>query len=268
MANVLQTQLAEYGYNLVALPKAEIWPLMLLYKVSDSVVSSTNDSVINFFRPTDAAPPVVNTSTNPLPEIQAAANLEFDADAGVGMLNRLLEKLGMGKASAKLKLNAGNTLEIGYENIIDEDITLLQLDNYITGATPQEGKFRTFEAKLKASELYVITEVLKSNQFSIAVKGKNGQSMNVETDVKGIVNANVNVARKMDNALSLSYSGAVPLVFAFKAQQIIYDKLSWWKAFSSEKAGFHIRDQRGIVFKGMDDFPSIPLRSGTSLLEI
>jgi hypothetical protein len=268
MSNVLQNQLADYGYNLVALPKADIWPLMLLYKVSDTVVSSTNDSVVNFFKPTDAAAPTVKPGNDPMVELEGAANLVFDADAGVSMLSRLLQNLGMGKAEAKLKLNTGNKLDISYEQITEDVISLLDLDNYITGASPHEGKFHAFEAKLKGSELYIISAVLKSNQFSIAVKDENGQSINVEADVKGIVNANVSVDRKKDNALTLSYAGAKPLVFAFKAQQIIYDHQSWWNIFSSERAGFHIRDQRGIVFKGSDDIRTIALRSGNNLLDI
>jgi hypothetical protein len=267
MSSVLQNQLSEYGYNLVALPKAEIWPLMLLYKVSSGVVASTNDSAEKFFKPTDAALPIV-VPGDPTAEITGAANLEFNAEAGGSMLDRLLSTLGMGKADAKLRLNTGNKLDISYEQITEDVISLLDLDNYITGATPQADKFRAFAAKLKASELYVISSVLKSNTFSLAVKNENGQSIDVTADVKGIVNANVSVDRKKDNALTLSYAGAKPLVFAFKAQQIIYEQSSWWNVFNNDDAKFHIREAGGIVFKSDDNIPTVPLQSGNTLLDI
>jgi hypothetical protein len=267
MSSVLQNQLSEYGYNLVALPKAQIWPLMLLYKVSSGVVTSTNDSAEKFFKPTDSALPVV-TPGDPTAEIAGAANLEFNAEAGGTMLDKLLTTLGMGKADAKLKLNTGNKLEISYEKVTEDVISLLDLDNYITGASPQVDQFRAFAEKLRASELYVISSVLKSNTFSLAVKNENGQSIDVTADVKGIVNANVSVDRQKDNALTLTYAGAKPLVFAFKAQQIIYEKSSWWNAFSPDQANFHIKEAGGIVFKSDDNIPTISLQSGNTLVEL
>jgi hypothetical protein len=114
----------------------------------------------------------------------------------------------------------------------------------------------------------VISSVLKSASFSLAVKNENGQSIDVTADVKGIVNANVSVDRKKDNALTLSYKGAKPLVFAFKAQQIIYEKTSWWNVFSVDEAKFHIKEAGEIVFKGGDDIPTVPLQGGNTLLDI
>lgn len=267
MPNVLQNQLAEYGYNLVALPKTEIWPLMLLYKVSSTVVSSTNDSAEKFFKATDAAAPIIKFGDTTV-DISGAANLEFNADAGLSMLDKLLQGLGMGKAEAKLKLNKGDRLDITYEGITEDVISLLDLDNYITGSTPLADEFRSFEQKFKASELFIISSVLKSNKFSLTVKNENGQSVDITADIKNIVNANVSVDRKKDNALTLSHDGAQPLVFAFKAQQVIYDHKAWWDIFSSEKAGFHIQEKQDIVFKGPENIQTIPLDAGNTLFDI
>lgn len=266
MSKVLQNQLAEYGYNLVALPKADIKPLLLLYKNNDAV-SSVDSPLVQLFKIADSAPPTVLKDTD-VTEIAGSANLTFDATAGVSLLDWLLQKLNMGKLEAKLKLNAKNKVLISYENITEDKVSLLELDNFITGSEPDTARFTTFREKLEENELYVVNAVLKSNAFSITVEDENGQSVDVEATVKGIVNANVDIARNKNNALTLKHAGATPLVFAFKAQQILYDRKKWWEFFRKDEASFRIRDQQGVVLKGESDFPTAPLKGGVTLMDI
>ncbi|MBK9984677.1 MAG: hypothetical protein IPP15_20320 [Saprospiraceae bacterium] len=85
MSKVLQNQLADYGYNLVALPKADIKPLLLLYKNND-IVSSVESSMIKLFKIADSAPPLVIHDTS-VADIAGSANIKFDADAGINILD-------------------------------------------------------------------------------------------------------------------------------------------------------------------------------------
>ena len=229
MAKVLKNLLSDYGYNLVALPKEDIVPLLLLYKNNDAV-SSVNSPLQKLFKTADAAPPDIEKD-KVVADIEGTASVIFDAEAGVNMLDWLLQKLKMGKLAGKLKLDATNKVTISYENILEDSVDLLDLDNFISGSEPDSANFNTFRKKLEDSELYVVSAVLKSNSFSVMVEDENGQSLNVDATVKGVVDVNVDVSHNKNNAITLKHNTAAPIAFAFKAQQIVYDHKKWWQLF-------------------------------------
>ena len=266
MARVLRNLLSDYGYNLVALPKEDIAPLLLLYKNNDGV-SSAESSLQKLFKVADAPPPQLIRDKAVI-NINGAANITYDAEGGINLLDWLLQKLKMGKLSAKLKLDASNKVNISYENVKEDKVDLLDLDNFISGSSPDTSHFNTFREKLENSELYVVTAVLKSNTFSIAIENENDQQMDVEATLKGIVDANVNVSHNKNNAITLQQDNADQLVFAFKAQRIIYDKKEWWQFSKKEEANFRIKDQQGVILKGEDDYPTDPLKEGETLIDI
>jgi hypothetical protein len=266
MAKVLKSLLTDYGYNLVALPKEDISPLLLLYK-NDNGVSSVENYLQKLFAIADSPPPIV-VKDKLVAGIQGAANITFDADAGVDMLDWLLQKLKMGKLSGKLKLDAASTVNISYENITEDKVGLLELDDFISGSEPDTSHFNTFKQKLKDSELYVVNAVLKSNSFSVSITDQNGQQGKLEATLKGIVDANVDVRHNNDNTITLKHDNAIPIVFAFKAQRILYDQNKWWQFFKKDEAGFHIKDQQGVILKSESDFPTNPLLTDTQLIEI
>ena len=181
MAQVLKNLLTDYGYNLVALPKSDLEPLGLLFKRDDGL-GSIDSSLLKLFTIADAAPPVIRRDSA-VSDIKGSALVTFDAKAGINLLQSLLGHLGLGKASAKLDLNTNHTVAIGYEQITEDKIDLLELDNYISGSDPNRVQFNTFKDKLENSELYVINAVLKSSTFSIKIDDKSGQKVNLDATV-------------------------------------------------------------------------------------
>jgi hypothetical protein len=140
---------------------------------------------------------------------------------------------------------------------------LLELDSFISGSDPVKGKFNAFKEKLEDSELYVINNVLKSNSFSVAVEDATGSKVNIEATVKGIVDANVDISRNKNNEITLTHTNAdTYIVFAFKAQQIIYDQKEWWQFFRKKGAKFRIKDQQGVILRGEDKYPTRSLQMG------
>lgn len=261
MAQVLKNLLTDYGYNLVALPKSDLEPLGLLFKRDDGL-GSVDSSLLKLFTIADAAPPVIRRD-GAVPDIKGSALVTFDAKAGINLLQSLLGHLGLGKASAKLDLNANHTVTIGYEQITEDKIDLLELDNYISGSDPNRVQFNTFKDKLENSELYVINAVLKSSAFSIKIDDKSGQKVNLDATVKGMLDAKIDVSHHDKNFMTIKHNG-VPLVFAFKAQRIMYDRKKWW---SSQEARFRIVDQQGEVLKDESELPTDPLNLGLELAE-
>lgn len=261
MAKVLKNLLSNYGYNLVALPKEDIVPLMLLYKNGNSV-SAIESTVDKLFSIADAPLPVV-TKDMSVTSIDGGASIIFDAEGGVSMLDWLLNTLKMGKFSAKTEIEATHKVKITYENVKEDKVSLLQLDSFISGSDPVQGKFNTFKEKLEDSELYVINNVLKSNSFSVAVEDAIGSQVDIEARLKGIVDANVDISRNKNNELTLRHTNTdAYIVFAVKAQQIIYDQKEWWQFFRKKEAKFRIKDQQGVILRGEDKFPTRSLQMG------
>ena len=257
MAKVLKNLLSGYGYNLVALPKADIAPLLLLYKNED-FLSSLDGKLDNFFYIGEKELPelIVN---NTVAGIEGSTVITYDAEGGLSILDSLLSKLNMGKLGGKLKLDSNDTITIKYEDPKEDKVSLLALDNYISTSNPSKKKFTTYQEKLEDSELYVVNAVLKSNSFSVTVEDSNGQEVDVEATIKGILDASTNVIRNKKNFITLKNTNDTPLVFAYKAQQILYEPAAWWQFFTKEKAKFRIKDQKGEILKGEDDFPTKPL---------
>lgn len=263
--STVQSPLTNLGYNMVAWPRTDIQPLALLYKTSNGV-SAVEADLEELFKPGDAAPPQIKQGVVTT-DIKGAAELTFDAKGGINMLDWLLNKLELGKLDANISLNDNFEVTVSYLNVKEDKVSLLALDNFITTSKPGKEKFSSFKNKLENNELYVINSVAKSNDISVTISAKNGQDISVDATVKGIIDANIGATRKQNNAIELVYktSEDKPVVFAFKAQQIIYENASFWK---NEPAHFYIKDQVGAVLMSPEDLPTRSLKTGNNLVEL
>lgn len=266
MVKVLKNLLSDKGYNLIELPKEDIAPLLLLYKNGNDV-SSVESPVQRLFKTGDSAPPVIIKDKIVI-DVEGVANITYDANGGVEILDWLLKKLNMGQLAGKLKLDGTNTVKICYEDVTEDKVSLLDLDNFITMGQPDITGFHTFKEKLQDSELYIVTAILKSNTFSVVVEDENGQQVNVDATIKGVLDARVDISHNKNNAITLKHEGIVPLAFAFKAQQILYNQKQWWQFFKSEEADFHLKDLKGTTLKSEVDFPTSPLVMDTTSVNI
>ncbi len=259
-----QSPLTKLGYNLVAWPKTGIQPLLLLYKTANGV-SSVEATLKDLFKTGDTAPPQV--SMNEAADIKGSAELSFDAKGGVKMLDWLLNKLNLGKMSADVSLNESYEVSVSYLNVKEDKVSLLELDNYISTSVPSREKFNTFRNKLENNELYIINSIAKSNDISVTITAKDSQDIEADATIKGIMEANVSVARKQNNAIELAYKTTddKPIIFAFKAQQIIYKKKNFW---NNEPARFYIKDQQDTILLSPEDIPTQPLLMGNELVDV
>lgn len=160
-------------------------------------------------------------------DISGDSSVSFEAEGGINVLIWLLQKLKMGKLAGNLKIDAASQVHISYENVTEDKVFLLDLDNFISGSEPQKKQFNTFKEKLENSELFVINSILKSNSFSVSAADQNGHSLDIKGTIKGVVDAKVEVSKQKNNAILLKYDEADPIIFAFKAQRIIYDIEKW-----------------------------------------
>lgn len=268
MKSVIKNQLAEFGYNLVALPKEGISPLLLLYK-NKRDVSSAGIDMQQLFGVGNFPPPAIESNI-PLANLDLKSEITFNAEAGISVLDWLLQKLKMGKLAGEFSTNHLKSVSIRYNNILQDEIKLGELDNYLTSSKPQLDNFTTFRKRLEKSKLYVINSILKSNSFSVSAINKNNQQADIEATIRGVVDADVKVDRGGENSVNLKHESSKPIVFAFKAQRIIYDEKKWWEFFKKNdlKIEFRIKDEQKVVLKDDGSFPTQPLQLEKEIVDL
>lgn len=266
MHTILKTQLEGTGFNVVALPKTGIDPLLLLYQ-NNGELTSAGGSLQTLFPIGDAAPPQVKRNAM-VPAMQDKSTVQYDFDLGVSVLDGLLTKLKLGKLGIGGGLHQDKTVSISYENILTDEVDLLHLDNYLNSSSPTREKFYTFREKLENSEMYVLTATLKSDSFTATIAKKNSQELELDATVKAILDANVDWKRNKDHSVSLTHKKETPVIFAFKAYQILYDKKKWWEFGRTEEVIFRIKESQNTIFKSEEGFPARQLDLGNRAADI
>lgn len=259
MAN-LNNFLLDLGYNIISLPKSDIVPLTLLIKEGDHL-SSLDCPLEALFKPSTTPKPLKEANIS---DISGQKTHAFDLKSNVGLLSGLFTTLGLNNSDLKAKAAANNNLKLNFsfENVMEEKIDQLNLDNFLTTAKPLENEFRTYEARLKRSELYVITHVLKSSKLNIELTDDMGRSFDFNASADQLGAGNFNIVRNRNNGYTITQDSGPALAFAFKAVQILYNKRAWFEFWKPEEAGFSINNRISMVFKGKEDFQVVPLSLG------
>lgn len=266
MSQLLKNLLADQGYNMIALPRAGIQPLLLLCRDGDHLTSL--DSPLDAFFEADIKPlPFFDTKTAPF---SGQKMLKFDLKSNLNFLGGLFRQFQMDDSKLKAEAGSGHayTVDFAFEQVKEDKVGLLDLDNYLTGAIPLEQEFRTYAERLRKSELFVVTSVLKSGAFSIEIQDETGRHLDLDARIEEAASGKLHIDRNKNNGFTISNQGGPELAFAFKAAQILYDKASWFEFWKPKEARFRIKDQQGPVLRGAADFPVQLLPPSNQWLDI
>ncbi len=250
MIQFQQNLLKNYGYDTIALPKEDIHPLLLLVD-EGSGVSSLGWPLQNLFEP-DVAPLVL--PKRKVSAIRADRMFTFDAGIGLDFLSAIFQyfKLDNSKLAASVKANRDVALSCSFQDVTEEKVAPPDIDHFLTGAIPIENEFRTYEAKLKKSELYVITEVLRASTFKIELVKAGAAGFNLEAAIAKLAEGKTHIERQNERSYVISNESDTDLAFGFKAFKIIYDKTSWWQFWKAKEAGFRLRRELGAVLRSVE----------------
>lgn len=258
--------LANYGYNLIALPKTGIEPLALLYKQNGSL-GQVGTPIMKLFDMKGRITPEITENIKVI-DISDSISLMTDTKAGLQLMGGLIQLPSTVRADAEVMLYSNDKILVNYQNVREDNINLAQLDTFLQSGLPLGDEFRTFKEKLYNSELYVISAVLKSNRFTVSVADESAQQAKVEVSIPVMAEVTTDISRNKEKKVLLQYNGDVDLVFAFKAQRIIYDHHRWWQLWDKGPAGFRIKDVQNETLKGPEDFPTFPLEVAQGPLDI
>ncbi len=258
MTNVIQNLLKDQGYEIIAVPKPDLTPLKLLLK-ENKHLSEYGGSMLDLFEPDVAGLPVIQTGT---PDINGSKALKAETSVGLELLSGLMAALQLSNSEVGASFASGKdtSLSFSFQNIKEEKVETISLDNFLMGAIPKKEGFERSLERLKNSELYVTTSVLKSNAFFIEVNASNEQAGNVKAGIEKIVSASGQFERAGDNSFSIKPSGGQYFAFAYRAARIIFDRKRWFE-FWQEDEKFQIRSDKGLVLRSPEDFPVVVLQT-------
>lgn len=253
MSQLIKNLLADQGYNMIALPRTGIHPLLLLCREGNHL--SSLDSPLEAFFEADRAPlPSSNTKTAPF---SGQKMLKFDLKSNLNFLSGLFQQFHLNDSKLKAEAGSGRTytVDFAFEQVKEDKVGLLDLDNYLTGAIPLEQEFRTYAERLRKSELYVVTSVLKSAAFSIEIQDETGRHLDLDARIEDAAGGKLSIDRNKNNGFTIAHRDGPELAFAFKAVQILYEKAAWFEFWKPKDVRFRIKDQQGPVLRGAADFP-------------
>ncbi len=248
--------ITDLGYNIIALPKEGIKPLSLLSEEKD-YVSLVSSSIQDLFEADEVAIPI---TTRKALSIQCNYVFSSNIEAGFSFLEGISNFINFrGGGNVRGYSKEIVSIEFLFYNITEKYVDHLLVDNFLTGAIPLEAEFVTYSNKLKNSELFTITSVLYSKNFTVRFLNKAQKAIEIQADLQNIVEGNININQDKDQNLMITYKGSNALAFAFKAVKILYDKKKWFEFWNKDEAKFRIKNQLGLVMRSEEDFPTVPL---------
>jgi hypothetical protein len=215
------TYLNDLGYNVVRLPRRGIDPLDVLGRDGRSIERLGRLDQLW-------------TSKKPVPVIgglQAAAHIngqqtsEISASIGLKLLSGVLKAIGATVPEVGFAYNTARTLQFTFGDVMTRAVVPLEIGEFLSdgdihSANPViEHYFYEHE-----TDVFVITEVLESDQITVSAKGDGGGRVSADVpSIQNAVGANISVSAKSGASSDLTYTGKDGVTFGFKALAIRFD---------------------------------------------
>ncbi|MEO1653487.1 MAG: hypothetical protein AAFU64_08085 [Bacteroidota bacterium] len=226
--DALVKYLKDLGFNLVQFPRPNIAPLQILYKVKKGEVGLA-DSNLDQLVASELSLPEIKANIQ-VPQIENGTSDAFNLKAGFSLFKNFvsaLNKFAGGNASAKPAPLLDNIYKdsdqakFAYNNCLVDQISLVDLDNYLL-KSKLKNKKGFFADKAKSGEIYIITSVLKSNNFIVEMQEQSEGRLNSSLEqLKTQVEADLDVQMVSGEKESMSFSGPAHLIFGFKAVKLM-----------------------------------------------
>jgi hypothetical protein len=215
--------LKSIGYNVVQLPRVDLYPTQLL--VSENKRLKRLGELSSVFTAGLSAPPVPPVSADrPGPSIQITKSAALDLGVGLNILGGLISALGGSTLGLNLAYSKAHKIELEYSGTLENSAQLALIDQFLAGATVNPFATAT-KQMLEADMVYVVTSTLKSNKLTVKATDHNKQSVGIDVPVLAqAVGGNLKVTGSGATSTTVTFEGNVPLGFAFQAVKLIFDQ--------------------------------------------
>jgi hypothetical protein len=214
--------LRSLGYSVIRLPRADVAPLQLLAKRGDTL--DRIGELATVILPGDSVPlPSIKKDT-PAANLSGMRSGELSLGVGLSLLGTVIGAMGGSKLGLDLKYKNAKSVTFEFQGVLEDRADVGALDQYLTDA--DVSPFSTHVARLlEADRIYVTTATLKTRKLAVEAKGSKSTGFDVSIpEIKGVVGGNVKVGPAAATASKVTFEGSLPLVFAFQAARLVYEK--------------------------------------------
>lgn len=206
--------LQRLGYNVVKHPREGIGPLDLVGRQGGGVenLGSLGDMLVS---PPPTAPAVETDLA--AAEINGQQSSSLDLSIGVNLLGSLIGAMGGGNLGVTTGYTNARKITFVFESVLTDRVEPLRVNRYLTEGTIDAQSPLIQEYVFGNGKLFVITDVIKSNKFT--VKYEAGDKVEAAVDVPVIqeaVGAKVKVSASVDRQNVVTFEGKQHLAFGFR----------------------------------------------------
>lgn len=221
MSDPTITYLKSYGYSTVLLPKADIKPLQIIIKEGSSY--SRLGDLATVLNPGKTISIPVVRNDKPTANINGESSSNLSLSVGLTILGNIIGAMGGSKLGLDIAYKNARFVQFEFQDVLEDRIEVAKLDQFLAdGEINPNSRYVT--QMLEADRVDVITAVIKSKKFKVLSKKSQDTSVNLDVPViQTAVGGNVKVSAGSSSDSTLTYEGAVPLVFGFQAVRLFYD---------------------------------------------
>jgi hypothetical protein len=216
--------LKSLNYNVLRHPRADLAPLDVLGRAGGAAERLGPLDVI-----------WKSSKPKPKPKTVAAANVKAQSTGslkgslGVKVLDGLLSGFGVGSIGGKFSLSGSKGMRFHFEKPLVVGVDLFTIGQYLS-----EGEFDDNNPAVEryfyddSAEVFVVTEVLRTNQLTIEFDGTSSGSAAADvTALQGLLKPEMEVSRDKTRSSAVTVATKEPLSFGFKAYAVEYANDKW-----------------------------------------
>lgn len=221
--------LSALGYNVVRYPRSRIMPL-------DVIVMNDGDPI--WLGPIDRVWRPKDEPDVPIPEVgepEVAADISGKStrtlrlQLGLDILGDVLAAMGAPIPGLKAKYEKADGVRFSFCDVELRGSDPLAVGNYLArGELDQANPFVTRFFDDEQSQLYLLTQVLRSRAFSVVTVDSEDSEIAIEVPVvPELLKASLTVSAPSSEATSITYEGTQTLTFGFVAVELRYRDGNW-----------------------------------------
>jgi hypothetical protein len=222
MANFFQKK----GLLPVALPRKSIKHLQILLKTKNGegqIKGQIIGGIEDIFVDSSITIPLGNLN-EPIIDFSVNDEVELDGEVGMSVLEGMSEKLG--KATVGAGYKKIDKITLSFKNILRDSIKETYVKDYLKTSVLNMNKDASYQSALEKGDLYVITEVYKTNNVKISITNEQSSNANLDIDVNSILNTTGEIKKHHKGSESLKNNKGY-VVFAVRVRRITYKKSYW-----------------------------------------
>jgi hypothetical protein len=221
------TPLEGYGYISIGLPNEDDKPFKIIRNPKGGLKRMLyREGNLPTFLSKDS-PPLPNiTKDSTVTDIKTTKTVELEADVGIDLLKSILKASKVDPFEGELQVAFQNVkkFEFEYRNPKRDFIEPADVIDYLENCNPTH-KEALLERMDQNNEAFIVTEVLKSNNFSIIAKDESGTVLDLDTSIlENLFSGGGKIAIKKDENNNLAFQGDQYFAVGLKAHEIRRNK--------------------------------------------